>query len=346
LTARAVTLVATAVLLGAAGAAAGYYLNRSPAAAAGEAHRFTVTAGETLGTVADRLHRARLIRSPLLLRAVAKARGTESAVKPGDFRIPADATTMEIHELLVGAATHLLRLTVPEGWTLSRIGAHLEQSGVTGADEFAAAARSEELLREYGIEAPSAEGYLFPDTYLFPPGYAAEQVARHMIDTFFVRLEEIYPAHGALDPGELHRKVIMASMVEREYRVPDEAPVIASVFYNRLGANFRLQSCATIVYVITELQGREHPSRILHADLEIESGFNTYRTRGLPPGPIANPGITALRAALFPADTEYWYFVVKDPATGAHHFSYDPDEHSEAKFLYLKGAGAAAATHS
>ena len=371
------SIVAAGTVLAGAAAATGWYLNRPPAPqasaaqysaarqsaaqhsaaqqasaepaaapAGGELRRFTVTNGETLAAVAERLHRARIIRSPLLLRALAKARGTESAVKVGDFGFPADATTVEIHDLLVAGAIALVRFTVPEGWTISRIAAHLEHSGVTGAAEFTAAAQSGELLSAYGIDAPSAEGYLFPDTYFFPRGYPAAAVANHMIDTFFVRLSDIFPAHAASDPAELHRKVILASIVEREYRIPDEAPVIASVFYNRLGVDVGLESCATIVYIITELQGKEHPARILHSDLKIDSRFNTYKWHGLPPGPIANPGTTALRATLFPADTDYWYFVVKDPATGAHHFSRDLDEHSEAKFIYLKGVSTPVRTRS
>lgn len=330
-------LAALALLPAAAAAAAAagaWYLNQPPAAAPGP-HSFTVRPGESLTGIAHRLHRAGFIRSPLLLRALARARDADTAVQAGFFRLPADATTGAILDLLVTGVHETLPITIPEGWTSSRIAAHLEQRGITGAAEFRAAVNSPELMPSYGIEAASAEGYLFPDTYHFPRGYPAEAAARSMIDTFFDRLAELQPAPPPA-AAALHDSVILASIIEREYRVASEAPIIASVFVNRLRSNVRLESCATVVYVITEILGAEHPERIYDADLEIESAFNTYRNRGLPPGPIANPGLVALQAALRPAETDFRYFVVKDPATGAHHFSRVLSEHSEARFIYLK----------
>lgn len=328
--------LAAALLVGtvAAVAAAGHYLNQAPAAVAAS-RTFTVPSGESLAGVAQRLHGAGFIRSPALLRLLAMVRGAETAIRAGHYRVPAGATSEQILELLLAGSNDLVRVTIPEGWTSSRIAAHLEERAITGAAEFRGAVNSPELMPSYGIEAPTAEGYLFPDTYYFPRGYGAEAVVRHMVDTFFGRLEEIHPG-ARPDAAELHDTVILASIVEREYRVPSEAPLIASVFNNRLRSNLRLESCATIVYIITEIQGHEHPERIYEADLHIESAFNTYRSRGLPPGPIANPGLTALQAALYPAETEYRFFVVKDPATGAHHFSSVLSEHAEARFVYLK----------
>ena len=333
-------LAVTAVAI----AGTGLHLNRPPPGSAGQdaVRPFEIESGESFGAVAQRLHRDGFIRSPLVFRLLASARGSDTAIQAGFFEVPSGATTREVLAMLVDASRHLSRVTIPEGWTIGRIAAYLEQVGVADAVEFTAAARSPHLMRELGIAADTAEGYLFPDTYHFPPDYGAEAVVRHMVDNFFVRLDEIDPASRA-DAAQLHATVTLASIVEREYRLPSEAPVIASVFYNRLRGKARLESCATIQYIITEVQGKEHPERILHADLDIDSEFNTYRRRGLPPAPIANPGLTALRAALFPAETDYWYFVVRDPATGAHQFSTDLSAHSEAKFLYLKGVAAAPA---
>jgi UPF0755 protein len=323
-------------------AGAGLHLNRPPPGPHDGVRAFAIESGESFGSVAQRLQREGVIRSPLVFRVLASARGSDTAIQAGFFQLPAAATTREVLDLLVDASRHLSRVTIPEGWTISRIAAYLEQIGVASAAEFTAAARAPRLMRELGIAADSAEGYLFPDTYYFPPDYGAAAVVRHMVDNFFARLQEIDPSGGP-DGARLHATVTLASIVEREYRLPSEAPIIASVFYNRLRGKARLESCATIQYIITEVQGKEHPERILHADLDLDSDFNTYRRRGLPPAPIANPGLTALRAALYPADTEYWYFVVRDPATGAHQFSTDLSAHSEAKFLYLKGVAAAPA---
>jgi UPF0755 protein len=128
----------------------------------------------------------------------------------------------------------------------------------------------------------------------------------------------------------------MASIVEREYRSPDEAPVMAGVFYNRLKLRMRLQSCATVVYVITEIQGKPHPSRLFDKDIEIKDPYNTYTQRGLPPGPIASPGLTALNAAINPAETDYLYFRLVNQAEGRHYFSKTLDGHIQAAALYTK----------
>ena len=323
-------------------AGAGLHLNRPPPGGAPHdaARPFAIESGETFGSVAQRLRREGIIRSPLMFRMLAGVRGSDTAIQAGHFQLPAGATTVQVLDLLVDASQHLSRVTIPEGWTINRIAVYLERIGVAGAAQFQAAARSPRLMEELGIAADSAEGYLFPDTYYFPPEYGAAAVVRHMVGNFFARLDQIDPGSRA-DPVRLHATVTLASIVEREYRLPSEAPIIASVFYNRLRGKARLESCATIQYIITELQGKEHPERILHVDLDIDSDFNTYRRKGLPPAPIANPGLTALRAALHPARTDYWYFVVRDPATGAHQFSTDLSAHSEAKFLYLKGVAAA-----
>jgi UPF0755 protein len=132
--------------------------------------------------------------------------------------------------------------------------------------------------------------------------------------------------------------VILASIVEREYRLASEAPLIASVFRNRLRYNIGLESCATIEYILTEIEGRPHPKFITKSDIEIDSDFNTYKWAGLPPGPISNPGRVALEAAFHTPETDYYYFVLRDPATGEHHFSGDLEEHNEAKYIYLKTA--------
>jgi len=128
----------------------------------------------------------------------------------------------------------------------------------------------------------------------------------------------------------------MASIVEREYRADDEAPLIASVFYNRLKRNVGLESCATLEYIITEIQNKAHPEYITLDDEKINSPYNTYKWAGLPPGPISNPGKIALEAAFHPAKTSYMYFVLKDAQAGRHFFSRDLSEHNQAKYLYLK----------
>jgi UPF0755 protein len=186
------------------------------------------------------------------------------------------------------------------------------------------------------------EGYLFPDTYLFPRDYPAGRVIRTMADNFFLRLAVLSGTGGPpaeLPAAELYKGVILASIVEREYRVDDEAPLMAGVFYNRLGIGMALQSCATVEYVITEIQGKPHPETLYTRDTEIRDPYNTYTRPGLPPGPICSPGTTALNAVFNPASSDFLYFRLIDPAAGRHYFSRTLDDHIRAGVFYLKGTG-------
>lgn len=198
------------------------------------------------------------------------------------------------------------------------------------------AASSASLLDQFGIPAENLEGYLFPDTYFFPRSYPAYGVVEEMVENFFRRLAEIAPESLQWDRNKLHQTVIMASIVEREYRRAEEAPLIASVFYNRIEYNIGLESCATLGYIITDIQNKPHPAFLTVEDKRIDSPYNTYKWAGLPPGPISSPGRVALEAAFHPAETEYYYFVLKNPDTGEHYFSEDLQEHNWAKYYYLK----------
>lgn len=318
--------------------AAGWYLSSPPQAEGdGPPVAFEVRSGEPFGAVAVRLADAGLVRSELVLRVLARAQGAERLIRAGSYSLVASMQAGEILSVLLEGHQEQITVIIPEGWTMRRIGERLEKQRVTTAAAFVEAISNRALIREYGINATSMEGYLFPDTYRFPHDYPALSVVRHMADNFFRQLVQVQPDFERMDPQELHEIIILASIVEREYQRPDEAGLIASVFVNRLAVDVGLQSCATIAYVLTELQGREHPTVITYEDLEVDSAFNTYKWHGLPPAPISNPGTVALQAAFFPAQSDYWYFVLKDGVTGEHYFSRDLDEHNEAKFFYLKG---------
>jgi len=246
---------------------------------------------------------------------------------------------VDVHDLLVAGYQEQVKLTIPEGWTLKKIARYMEDKGIADREDFLEAASSPSLLDQFGIPAENLEGYLFPDTYFFPRGYPAYGVVEEMVENFFRRLADIAPEALQWDRERLHRRVIMASIVEREYRRSEEAPLIASVFYNRLDYNIGLESCATLGYIITDIQDKPHPEFLSAEDKRIDSPYNTYRWAGLPPGPISSPGAVALEAAFHPADTGYYYFVLKNPETGEHYFSEDLKEHNWAKYYYLKRVG-------
>jgi len=321
----------------AAAAAAAAFMNSAPRVPPDRGDRlFVVEKGESLASIAERLADEGYVRSPVFLRAVARVCGTEGDFKAGWYRVPRGASTLRVHDLLVTGSQSLVKFTIPEGWAISRIAALVEERGIAPAADFEAAAYSSTLAAELGVPSKSLEGFLFPDTYFVPSPFPAEMLARIMVQTFFERLDAIEPGWRRLESAALFEKVTLASIVEREYRAAEEAPLIASVFANRLRLGIGLESCATIAYIITEIQHQPHPEYITLEDKGIDSPYNTYKWAGLPPGPIANPGRVALDAAFHPARTDYLYFVLRDPEEGRHYFSRDLDTHNKAKKLYLK----------
>jgi UPF0755 protein len=291
--------------------------------------------GESAQSVGRRLERAGLIKSRYFWNLI--CRFNQEHLKTGTYRIEVPASQIAIRRILVSGRQILYRVTIPEGVTLKKAAAILEDAGICSADEFLDAAKDPSLLNSYAVPNASMEGYLFPDTYLFPSEYPAARVIASMADTFFAKIKKIEPSFSNLTNAELNEKVILASIIEREYRVESEAPVMAGVFYNRLEISMALQSCATVEYIITEIQDKPHPSVLYNRDLEIRSPYNTYLVPGLPPGPISAPGEIALKAAFFPERTGYLYFRLEDPKSGRHYFSATLDEHIRAGQLVPKG---------
>lgn len=260
-------------------------------------------------------------------------------IKRGSYDLSSDMSFGELYEVLSSGRVDSKKVVFPEGLTLTKVAHRMEEAGLCKATDFINECKSKELLEEYNINQESLEGYLFPDTYLFALHGDVKVYIRQMVDNFFQKISSI-PNIDMSDPAELKSIVVLASIIEREYRVSDEAPIISSVFCNRLEHGIGLYSCATVEYVITEILHRPHPDIITYDDLEIQSPYNTYRNAGLPPSPISNPGLTALSAAVNPAKTDYYYFRLIDPAEGRHTFSKDLQTHMD-KGLQLTTKSAA-----
>ncbi len=248
------------------------------------------------------------------------------SLKSGVYRISSSMKLSQIYEVLSSGKQEYIRVSIPEGLTKSKIARRLEDAGVCAAEDFVKAATDPFLAAALGIKSESLEGYLFPDTYFLAPGMDAEKVARMMVENFFSHAGEI-PVLKDASGEDLDRIVRLASIVEREYRIPEEAPLIASVFKNRMRHNWGLYSCATVEYIITEIEGRPHPDVITYADLSMDSPYNTYRWAGLPPTAISNPGTVALSATANAPDTGYFYFRLVDGASGRHVFTKDFSQH-------------------
>lgn len=293
--------------------------------------------GESLISLSDRLSSAGLTRSPLLWRLFPYLYG--GSIKVGEYLIEEPMKASELYALFTSGKVLLHRITIPEGLTSGKIARRLEEAGFCNAEDFLAAVQSPRLLAKFGIPAKTLEGYLYPETWHFPADYPAERIADDMVSLFFKTLDEVYPAHRQEDNSERHRKVILASIVEREAYLKEEASLIAGVFFNRINISMPLQSCATVEYIITEIQGKPHPHRLYDTDIAIEHPFNTYIYPGLPPGPIANPGRTALEAVYKPQNSNYLYFRLIDANRGEHAFSKTFDEHLEYGLLFNRRTG-------
>ncbi len=226
----------------------------------------------------------------------------------------------------------LHRLTIPEGLSILQIAALVQTSGLARAEDLVARALDPAYARLQQIPANTLEGYLFPETYFFPKTIGVEGILAAMLQRFRLNFPLEWE-HRAAEMGlTVHEVVTLASIIEKETAEPSERPLISSVFHNRLKRGMRLETDPTVIYGIPNFDGN-----LTRAHLETPGPYNTYLIKGLPPGPIANPGRKAIEAALFPSDTDYLFFVSKN--NGRHHFSSNWDEHRRAVQYYQLGPG-------
>jgi len=332
-------ILTTFIILGVIGIIAGtgfFWYQLQPPSQVVEEVQFVISQGDTMGIIASNLEETGLIKSAPFFSLYSRIRGTASLMKTGLYFLEGGNSAFDIHNILLSGKQKLFRVTIPEGWTVKQIAGLLDDKGITDGEGFIEVVNSGDLLTSRGFDVESLEGFLYPDTYLFQLDFPPEKTALVFIDNFFKNFEMAVPNFESLTSGEIYNTLVLASVVEREYRVNEEAPLISSVFHNRIEQGIKLQSCATVAYVITDIQGKNHPERLFFRDLEIESPFNTYKYEGLPPAPISNPGYTALEAAFNPAETDFLFFVVKDSQEGTHTFSRSYNEHLSAKNLFIK----------
>ncbi len=309
-----------ALLIG--GLLVGYYL--SPVGSGDDVVPFEVQTGASSRAIAQQLVAERLIRSEFAFRLALRYRGAGRQLKAGSYQLRRNMSLMQILDELQKGHVALESWTVPEGLTTIAIAELWETAGFGTAAAFLAATTSPGF-----VDKPaSTEGYLFPNTYRFAKGTTAETVVEMMLEEFNRQWDEVANGSDDIEIGD--RKftrdeiVILASIIEKEAAIAAERPRIASVFHNRLKENWKLQADPTVAYALG------NPERLLtRADLEVDSPYNTYKHKGLPPGPICNPGIDAIRAALQPEKTDYFFFVAI--GEGKHHFSKTNPEHNRVR---------------
>lgn len=302
---------------------------------------FYIEPGSSVSEIADTLKDKVSTVSPFKFKLAWYLRGG-APLRAGFYEVRENISLWKLVGIIEEGQIHLKKVLLPEGLTLRETASRLKEEGIIQDQEsFLKLATDPSFLSTLNLSfASSAEGFLFPDTYFFDSSefsYNEEEVLTYLVNSFWKVVRELMGSDlDLIDPDDFYNIIKLASIVEKEYRDPKEAPLIASVFLNRLSINMRLESCATLVYVLKEIMGRPHPDRILWKDTEIESPFNTYRSFGLPPTPISNPGRTALKAVLSPSDTSYLFFVVKDLKEGTHTFTKDFSDHSKARDSYLQ----------
>jgi UPF0755 protein len=285
--------------------------------------------GSTFQYVAALLEREGLIKNRFVFVLIGKSQSADRKVQAGEYELNPGMTPAEILSKLLNGEVLLHPLTIPEGLTITQIADVVPQQGLTDRVEFLRLVKDREFVASLGIKAETLEGYLYPDTYKFPRPIEAREVLMAMVEQLrqvvgpdlLARMQELKMT--------MHEVLTLASIIEKETGSGGERPEISAVFHNRLKKHIPLQSDPTVIYGLPAFDGNLHKK-----DLSSPSPYNTYRVQGLPPGPIANPGIEAIRAALYPSDSRSLYFVSRND--GTHQFSATLIEHNKAVEKYQK----------
>lgn len=282
-----------------------------------------IPAGASFAETARRLEEGEIVADAGMFRLLARLRADATRTQAGEYEFGDPVRPGAVLDRLTAGDVRRRRFTVPEGLNLKEIAARLQEAGFGLAEEFLRVAHDADFIASLGLEASSLEGYLYPETYTLVSGLAPERVLGTMVQQFHHHL----PAElrkAAADRGlSLHEMVTLASIIQKEAGRTQEMPLISAVFHNRLKKRMPLQSDPTVIYGIDLFDGN-----LTRAHLLQPTTYNTYRIAGLPPGPIASPGVEALRAAIFPAQSDAFYFVSR--GDGSHVFSRTLREHNRA----------------
>lgn len=305
-----------------------YYLASSPASEKPRSVIIKIEPGMTLSQVAALLENRDLIRNSLAFRILAYIQKKQNQILAGEYEISPSMIPVDILKQVTSGKTVLHPITIPEGYRITEITDLLAKNGLVDREEFIRLTQDPELIRTLDLPGDSLEGYLFPETYHFNKFTDALKIVRIMVKTFKEQalLPEYLERAKTLNYS-FHEIVTLSSLIEKETGKDEERKIISSVFHNRLKKRMRLQTDPSVIYAIKNFDGN-----LRKKDLSIDSPYNTYKNFGLPPGPIANPGLQSILAALYPDDTNYLYFVSKQ--NGSHQFSSNLIDHNQAVKKY------------
>jgi UPF0755 protein len=285
--------------------------------------RVVVPKGASLRIAADSLAKAGVVGNATAFRLYALLKGRDRSIRAGTYLFKPGVSWSEVLGDLHGGKGIEHAVTIVEGWSLNQIVPQIARALGAPLDSVQAAVRDTALLHTLDVPTPTLEGYLFPDTYVFPEGATARQAVRTMVARYQRVWQPEWNEQLQHQAMSRHDVMSLAAIVEKEARLPEERPVIAAVYLNRLKSGMLLQADPTVQYAIGH-----HVARVFYKDLLIDSPYNTYKYKGLPPGPIASPGKPAIVAALYPANVPYRFFVAYPD--GHHEFTTSFSEHSVA----------------
>jgi UPF0755 protein len=258
------------------------------------------------------------------------------SLKAGEYLFEKSATSLDVHRRLVHGDVYFHTVVIPEGYNIFDVAHAVQNAGLGSSDEFLRVATSDTaLIADLAPDAKSLEGYLFPNTYEFSRMQTMQEMAAAMVKQFRQVAREIgliTDQNVSAQKNDTQQAVILASIIEKETAAPEERPLVASVYYNRMARHVALQADPSVIYA--ELLQGSYTGALHHADMQFNSPYNTYTHAGLPPGPIGNPGKTSLEAAMHPADTDYFYFVSN--GNGHHRFARNLEEHNKNVAAYRK----------
>ncbi|HKL01813.1 MAG TPA: endolytic transglycosylase MltG [Desulfotignum sp.] len=299
----------------------------TPAASDSREKIFTIAPGQPLKQIAANLASRGLVSDAVLFTWYARYKKAGTRLPAGEYRLSPNLTPVQILNTLLEGKVRLYRLTIPEGLNMEETASLVAAAGLCDAKTFLDLCRDQAFITALSVPSHTLEGFLFPDTYFFPKSPPCRQVIKKMVDTFFTVFTPRWQERAQTMGFTLQETVTLASMIEKETGDASERPLIASVFHNRLEKKMRLESDPTVIYGDPEFDGR-----IRTRHLRRKTDYNTYQMHGLPKGPIASPGAKALEAALFPAQSDYLFFVSKNDTT--HYFSKTLAEHNRAVRKY------------
>jgi UPF0755 protein len=289
-----------------------------------------VSKGMNALRIARLLKEEKLIKNDLAFRILARIKKVENRLHAGEYDLSASMSLIRIFSRLEKGTILVHSFTIPEGFNIRQIARLLKEEGLADKERFISLTADPKFISRFGLPGENLEGYLFPDTYKVSRGLPEEEIIKLMVSQF---KEAVTPRDRdrAKKLGFTFAEIItLASIIEKETSAPQERALIAAVFHNRLRAKRPLQADPTVIYAL----GEDFDGNLRKKDLKIDSPYNTYKYRGLPPGPIANPGEKAIQAVLYPADVDYLYFVSRND--GTHEFSCTLEEHNMAVWKYQK----------